>query len=165
MKHLLPVLFLSLVLAVITQAFWQHDRLPERVATHFNLAGQADGWMSRDNQTKAHLGLVLFIAVMLEALARLSPRLPDGLVNLPHRDHWLAPERRAATHAWLAGLIRLIGCVLMAFFLALFHLVYRANLSGTPMLTAPAGLLVGSLLAIIGLLLVGVFLRFARPPA
>lgn len=165
MKHSLQILFLSLALAVITQAFWQHDRLPERVATHFNLAGQADGWMSRDNQTRAHIGLVLFLAIMLEGLARLSPRLPDGLINLPHREYWLAPERRAATHAWLAGLIRLIGCVLMAFFLALFHLVYRANLSGTPMLTAPAGLLVGGLLATVGLVIAGVFLRFARPPA
>jgi len=164
-KHLLPVLFLLLALAVIAQAFWQHDHLPERVATHFNAAGQADGWMTRNNQTKAHIGLVFFIAAMIEGLARFSPRLPDGLVNLPHRDHWLAPERRAATHAWLAGLIRLIGCVLMLFFLALFHLVYRANLGGTPMLPAPAGLLVGALLATIGLLLAGGFLRFARPPA
>ena len=165
MKRALPILFLSLALVVIAQAFWQHDRLPERVATHFNPDGQADGWMTRDNQTKAHLGLVLFIAAMIEGLARLGPRLPDGLVNLPHRDHWLAPERRAATHAWLAGLTRLIGCVLMLFFLALFHLVYRANLSGTPMLPAPAGLLVGGLLTTIGLLIAGVFLRFARPPA
>lgn len=165
MKQALPILFLSLALAVIAQAFWQHDRLPERVATHFNAAGQADGWMTRDNQTKAHVGLVLFIAAMIEGLARLSPRLPDGLVNLPRRDHWLAPERRAATHAWLAGLTRLIGCVLMLFFLALFHLVYRANLSDTPLLPASAGLLVGGLLTTIGLLIAGVFLRFARPPA
>jgi hypothetical protein len=164
-KQSLQILFLLLALAVIAQALWQHDRLPARVATHFNLAGQADGWMSRDNQTKAHIGLVLFIALMLEGLARLSPRLPDGLVNLPHRDYWLAPERRAATHVWIAGLLRLIGCVLMAFFLALFHLVYRANLSSTPMLTGPAGLLVGGLLATVGLLLAGVILRFARPPA
>lgn len=165
MKTSLPILFLLLVAAALAQALWQHDRLPARVATHFDLAGRADGWMSRDNQTKAHLGLVLFIAVMLEGLARLSPRLPDGLVNLPHRDYWLAPERRAATHAWIAGLFRLIGCVLMAFFLALFHLVYRANLHGAQMPTAPAGLLVGGLLATVGLLLAGVFLRFARPPA
>ena len=165
MNKVLHFLFLLLALAVIAQAFWQRDRLPQRVATHFNAAGQADGWMTRDAQTAAHIALVLFIAVMLEGLARLSPRLPDGLVNLPHRDHWLAPERRAATHAWLAGLTRLIGCVLMLFFLALFHLVYRANLGGTPMLPAPAGLLVGGLLTTIGLLIAGVFLRFARPPA
>lgn len=165
MKHLPPILFLLLALAVIAQAFWQHARLPERVATHFNAAGQADGWMTRDNQTKAHVGLVLFIAILLEGLARLSPRLPDGLVNLPHRDYWLAAERRTATYAWIAGLIRLIGCVLLMFFLALFHLVYRANLRATPMLTAPAGLLVGGLLATVGLLLAAVFLRFARPPA
>jgi Protein of unknown function (DUF1648) len=162
---MLPLLFLLLVAAVVAQALWQHDRLPERVATHFDAAGRPDGWMSRDNQTKAHLGLVLLIAALLEGLARLGPRLPDALVNLPHRDHWLAPERRAATHAWIAGLVRLLGCVLLGFFLALFHLVYRANLSSTPMLTGPVGLLVGGLLATVGLILAGVLLRFARPPA
>jgi len=33
-------------------------------------------------------------------------------------------------------MLRLLGCVLMVFFLALFHQVYRANLNGTQMLTA-----------------------------
>jgi hypothetical protein len=55
--------------------------------------------------------------------------------------------------------------VLLGFFLALFHLVYRANLSSTPMLTGPVGLLVGGLLATVGLVLAVLLLRFARPPA
>jgi uncharacterized membrane protein len=164
-KNALHVLFLALVAAVIAQALWQHDRLPERVATHFNAAGVANGWMSRDGQTAAHIGIVLFIAAMFEGIAWLSPRLPNDLINLPRRDYWLTPERRAGTLAWLAGMMRLLGCVLMVFFFALFHQVYRANLDGTRMLTAPAGLVTGGLLATVALVLLAVFVRFARPPA
>jgi hypothetical protein len=161
----LRILFPLLVAAAIMQAVWQHARLPERVASHFNAAGAANGWMSRDGQTLAHIGIILFLAGMLGGLAWLTPRLPDELINLPRRDYWLAPGRRAATHAWLAALVRLFGCVLMGFFLALFHLVYRANVNGTQMPVAPAGLVLGGLLGTVGLVLLGVLVRFARPPA
>lgn len=165
MGKALHALFLALVAAAIAQALWQHDRLPERVASHFNAAGVANGWMSRDSQTAAHVGVALFMAAMFEGIAWLGPRLPKELINLPHRDYWLAPERRAATQAWLDGLVRLLGCVLMAFLLALFHQVYRANLGAKPMLTLPTALITGGLLVTTGLILAGVFLRFARPPA
>jgi len=161
----LRILFPLLVAAAIMQAGWQHGRLPERVATHFDFAGRANGWMSREVQTAAHIGIVLFLAAMLEGLARLGPRLPDEMINLPQCDYWLAPERRAATHARLAAMVRLIGCLLMGFFLALFDQVYRANVNGTQMLTAPAGLVVGGLLVTVGLVIAGGGVRFARPPA
>lgn len=165
MSRALHVLFLALVAAAIAQAFWQHDRLPEQVASHFNAAGVANGWMTRDSQTAAHTGIVLFLTAMFEGLAWIGPRLPAELVNLPHRDYWLAPERRAATHAWLGGTVWLLGCGLMVFILALFQQVYRANLAAAPMRTAPAGLIFGGLLFTAGLVLAGMFLRFARPPA
>ncbi len=165
MNRALQLLFPLLAAAVIAQALWQHDRLPERVATHFNAAGVANGWMTRDRQTATHIGIVLFNVLLLECLARLSPRLPDAMINLPRRDHWLAREHRTATHARLGTLVRLIGCALMVFFLALFHLVYRANLAATPMSVGPAGLATGGLLATVAAIIAGGILRFARPPA
>lgn len=165
MHRALQILLLTLAGLAGAQALWQHDRLPERVASHFNAAGVADGWTTRDGQTVWHVGVVLCMTALFEGLARLSPRLPGELINLPRRDYWLAPERRAATHAWLAGLARLLGCVLLVFFLALFHLVYRANLDGIRMPPAPAGLLLGGLLASVGLVLAGALVRLARPPA
>lgn len=47
------------------------DRLPERVATHFDFRGNADGWMARD----AALLLLPTIGLALWALMRLSPRV------------------------------------------------------------------------------------------
>jgi Na+/proline symporter len=164
-KNVLQALFLALVASALAQAVWQHDRLPERVATHFNAAGEANGWMSRDGQTAWHIGAVLFIAGLLEGIAWLSPRLPAQYINLPHRDYWLAPERRAATQAWLAGLTLGLGCAIILFFIGLFHLVYRANLAGSVLPVVPVGLLSLGLLLTVGFVILGVLARFARPPA
>lgn len=165
MKGSAQILFLALVLTALGQAAWQHDRLPERVATHFNAAGYPDGWLSRGQQTAWHIGTVLFLAAVFQGIVWLQPRLPKEYVNIPHRDHWLAPERAAATHAWIGGTVLLLGCGLMGFFIALFHLLYRANLSGQPRLGPAVWWLTGVLLATTGLALVALVARFRRPPA
>ncbi len=165
MKRGLQGLFLALVLAALAQGVWQHDRLPARVMSHFDAAGRPNGWMTRDAFLAWQAGTLLFLAALFEGIVLLQSRLPKELVNLPHRDYWLAPERRAATDAWVSGLVLTIGCLLMAFFMALFHQIYRANLAGGPQpLTG-----VGPLTALMGLASAAVILvtlrRFARKPA
>jgi hypothetical protein len=71
--------------------------LPAQVASHFNAAGSADAVLPRAGYVGFMLAfgaaLPLFVAMLSERLLR-HPRTP---LNLPHRDYWLAPERRAAT--------------------------------------------------------------------
>lgn len=165
MKKAPHLLFLALAATAIAQALWQHGRLPERVASHFNVAGTADGWMPRDRQTAWHIGVVLLMTALFEGIVWAGARLPRELINLPHRDYWLAPERRAVTQAWLDGLVRLLGSALMVFFLGLFHLVYRANLDGQPLSVLATGLLGAGLLVTVGVVLAGLFVRFTRRSA
>lgn len=164
MKSPLQVVFLALVAAALAQALWQHDRLPERVAAHFNGSGRPDGWLSRGLHTAWHVGTILFLAALFQGIALLQARLPKEYINLPHRDHWLAPERAAATHAWVAGAVLMMGCAVMLFFLALFHLLYRANLSGAPRLGGPVWWLTGGLLAVVAGALVALVFKFRRKP-
>src|SRR6185369_1501240 len=109
MKSPLQVVFLVLVAAALAQALWQHDRLPEKVAAHFNGAGRPDGWLSRGLHTAWHIGTILFLAALFQGMALLPARLPKEYINLPHRDHWLAPERAATTLAWITGTVLLMG--------------------------------------------------------
>ncbi len=160
----IQVLFFALVLATLGQAIWQHDRLPDRVAAHFNGSGQPDGWMTRGQQTAWHVVTVLFLTAVFQGIALLQPRLPKEYVNLPHRDYWLAPERAAVTHAWVTGVVLRMGCAVLVFFLALFHLLYRANLSPTPRLDGTVWWLTGALLAAVATTLIAGVLRFRRPP-
>ena len=41
-------------------------------------------------------------------------RTPDSLINLPHKEWWLVPERRDATKAWLADQLAWIGAMAQA---------------------------------------------------
>lgn len=161
---MLQAAFLALVLAAWGQAVWQHGHLPPRVASHFNAAGKANGWMTRDAQLGWQVGTVTLIAVLLQGIVLLQPRLPRELVNVPNRDFWLSPERRAATDAWVSGVVLSIGCLVLLFFMALFHLVYQANLTPTPQL--PAGLHPLSLLLLLAStgIIAATILRFARKP-
>ena len=74
------------------------QQLPETMASHFDATGNANGFMARDTYlnfiTLVAVGSPLLIvavqALVLSQVAR---------INIPNRDYWLAPERRAATLA------------------------------------------------------------------
>ncbi len=165
MKRVLQAAFLILALAAIAQGLWQYSRLPERVAAHFDFSGHANGWMTRGTFLGWQVGTLLFLTVLFEGIALLQSRLPADLINIPHRDYWLAPERRAATDAWISSLVLLPGCLLMIFFMALFHLVYRTNVDGTRMLTPNPGWLAAALILAVIAMVAVTFARFARNPA
>lgn len=163
MRRFAAPVFGALVLVALVQALWQYTQLPPTVASHFNAAGQPNGWTTRGTHTAVHIFLVLLLAALLEGIARLNRRLPDEYVNIPHREQWLSPENRAATHAWLTDLLRTIGCILLLFFIGLFHQVYRANVAPRPLTLSTGALLFGLVVALTTLLGVTLF-RFRKPP-
>lgn len=165
MKRVLQVVFLALVVAGWGQAIWQHGQMPERVASHFNAAGTANGWMTRDEELGWQLGTITVVAALLQGIVLLQPKLPPEFVNVPHREYWFAPERRATSEAWISNLVLSVGCLLLLFFIGLFHLVYRANLTSKPQLPPIVGPL-GVLLLLASLSIIATtVLRFARKPA
>ena len=164
MNRAATVVFATVVLLAVAQAAWQHGRLPVNVATHFNALGQPDAWGPRGTLTAWHLGTMLFIAGMIEGIARINRLIPDEFLNIPHRGYWLAPERREATLARVSTMTHLLGCVVLAFLMGVFRQVYRANTGGDS-LTASMVVLVAGLLISIAAILGGFLLRFARPPA
>jgi uncharacterized membrane protein len=165
MKLRLQIAFFVLLLAAIAQALWHHGRLPEKVASHFDGTGAPNGWMSRDTHTTLHVATVLFVAALIQGIVALSARLPKEYVNIPRRDYWLAPEHAAATHAWLGSMILAMGVALMAFFMAVFRLVYRANLAPNPRLDLSIWYYTIALLAIVVVLIVAMMKRFGRSSA
>ena len=105
--------------------------LPQRMASHFGSSGAADGWTSRPAFAAAYVGLVAGMALLYNGLAWGLPRLPASMINLPRRDHWLAPERREETLKDLGRLLTVIGSATVLFLMLVFHLCIRANLDNT----------------------------------
>ncbi|MET0261713.1 MAG: DUF1648 domain-containing protein [Rariglobus sp.] len=85
--------------------------LPERVATHFDAAGDANGWMSRTSAIVTVIGLGFGISAFLIGLAYSIRFFPPSTLNVPHQAYWRAPENypRACRYFflhtfWLAAL-------------------------------------------------------------
>lgn len=139
-------------------------RLPERVASHFNGAGAADGWMSRTVYLWTMGGTATGVALLMLAVGWGTRYLPTSVVNLPHRDYWLAAERREATYAafacfglWMAALQALLV-------LGVHLLVVQANELQPPKLSPTVWWLLGGFLAATLVLIASLFRRFGKPP-
>lgn len=124
-------LLLALALA---QALYFYPQLPPRVASHFDASGQPNGWMSK--QAFAVVNALVLLLLALLFLLPAAIRWPDSLVNLPHREYWLAPERRAETWATIGRYLAWMGCATLAFLLVVLQRVIDANLDADPRLDA-----------------------------
>ena len=65
---------------------------------------------------------------LFAALPRLLHAMPTRLINLPHREYWLHPDRKAATLTRAAALLDWFALATVALLAATFELVLRANL-------------------------------------
>jgi len=106
---------------------WQ--RLPDRVASHFNGSGAVDGWMSRDANFILSAGLLVGLTAMFCFLGIMMQRLSQKWINLPNKDYWFAAERQQETRRHLAGWSWTFGALLNLFLIFTFHQVFLANMS------------------------------------
>jgi len=126
----------SLIAVGALQAPLYYTRLPRSVATHFDFAGAPDGWMSRGGYAAISSAVVLVVGGILIGVFALLGRLPDRYFNLPHRDYWLAPERRPSTIAFFDRQLSRVGIATILLLIVLTHFVIRANLTDDPRLPA-----------------------------
>jgi uncharacterized membrane protein len=140
--------------------------LPERVATHFDAAGNPNGWMTR-NGAIIVMGVVgLLLPLFIVSTGWLLRILPTSLINLPHKEYWLAPEHREETSRWLTQFFVWVGCLLVVFLTALHLMVVAANRSPAPRLSS-VGIYsaMAVFISLIALAAVKCFEHFRRIPA
>jgi uncharacterized membrane protein len=146
--HVPPIVFILSYLAYLVYLASSAAQLPARVATHFNLAGQPNGWMTRAQcvafSAAMGLGSSLFIVGLFFAVRF----FPNGALNISRRDYWLAPERRATTFAYLFRHSFWLASMMIGFFAGLHWMMLQANRQGaalahlsTPTVFASSGLL------------------------
>ena len=129
------ILFLALIAATLTQMVWYYPRLPARVASHFDAAGQVNAFMPKDAFFVVQLvmlGIMCFVFLLVPALVA---RLPPAMINLPNKAYWLTPERRARTTQKLQSLLVGFGNVTLLFLLLVFREAMHASLLPYPHLS------------------------------
>ena len=144
----LPAALLVAVLVIaVAQLAWAYPRLPATVASHFDGAGRANGWMSRDAFVASQLGMLVLIVVCFVGLPQAIGMIPRRLISLPNRDYWLAPERHAQTLNFMRRQLWWMACVTLLFMVAVAQLVIGVNLGAYLALpTAPMLALLGGFL-------------------
>jgi uncharacterized membrane protein len=78
-----------LVLAAIVSSFYFYPLLPERVITHWNFAGQADGWNSKNFQVIFFPTLIVIMFLLFKFLPRLDPKVMERPADFNEVYSWL----------------------------------------------------------------------------
>jgi hypothetical protein len=125
-----PLMIFALLL-VLAAAQWaqRSPQLPALIAVHFQGRGLASGWMPREMFLYLQVALFAFIALMSFGVPKLVGAVPMSLINLPNKEYWFAPERRASTVRYFAGQFAWLGCAMVTLFIAVDDLIFRATLS------------------------------------
>ena len=108
--------------------------LPEVLAAHFGASGSPNGYIGRAFYVRFMLVFVVLLPLALNVLIGRVLQLPSTRINIPHREYWLAPERRAATVGRLRRHMQFFGVLLAAFLCYVHWQVVQANTRSPPVL-------------------------------
>ncbi|HMK43535.1 MAG TPA: DUF1648 domain-containing protein [Dissulfurispiraceae bacterium] len=121
-------LFFMLVCLCLLHAAYGYLMLPETVASHFNAAGIANAWASKKLFIGIYAGAAALCSGLFGTMGALFARMPESMINLPHREYWLSPERRGETFAFLELYGYLFGASTLVLLLFVFHQAFRVSL-------------------------------------
>ena len=137
-RHFCTLIFLAMLAVAGMFVVASSSELPERVASHFGSSGAADSFMSRRGYVTFMLVFVVGLPLIMTGIMTLVFRSATTSLNIPHREYWLAPERRPATIAFLINHNMRFGACLAAFLSYMHWLVVQANLQQPPELSNSA---------------------------
>lgn len=131
-KRILPTLIsLLLVVLAVAHVAYYYPHLPETVATHFDGAGKENGFSSKLTHSIVTVVLQVGTAGLFLGLGWILNILPPSMINMPNKDYWLAPERKAESVRRMRDYMAWLGIATQGFLLTLSHLTVLHNL-GVP---------------------------------
>ncbi len=157
---------LTLLALVGLHIAWLAPLLPETVAAHFGPDGP-NNWTSRTALLLSYALVNLgFVALLVVPILFLN-KIPESLINLPHKDYWLAPQRRGDTQRIALGLISEMAAATVLLCMVAFHDVATGSLPRGEVPGIPGSFWMWLLayLAFTGVWVVRLMRRFGRPGA
>lgn len=154
-----------LLVVAIAQSIWYWPRLPEVVPSHFDGLGRPNGWMSRQALIALYLGMLVGTSLLLSGITSIVSRSPTSMVNLNHKEYWLAPERAAETWAYLDRQLGWMAVATSALLVAVFELTFRASIAPDHRMSAAAmGTVLGVYLTWTAVWTIRLIARFEQVP-
>lgn len=146
------------------QCALDYPQLPARMASHFGASGAANGWMTK----QAFFGIYAAMIVVCALVGFLAPRKIEksspARINLPNKDHWLAPERREVTFAYFRASFAWYACALLVMLVLAMGMAIQANFSAPPRMESGSALTIVGAFVLFNLLwVISLFRRFSTP--
>lgn len=156
-------IFAAIVLAAIAQSIFSFPQLPERMASHFGASGLPNGWMTKEAFFILYAVMIGLAAAVEFFPARSIARSSPARINLPNKEYWLAPERRAGTFAYFAQFFAWYGCAVLSTEVIAIGLAIQTNLNPPPrMPVGPIFTLISAFLLFNVIAVAQLYLRFSR---
>jgi len=150
--YVLPVLVSAVVLVAV--ALYFYPQLPaERLATHFDMEGNANGWMSRNEFMATFLALASLFTLLDVGVVAWTTREPLIAIDRLGNSWWMSPERGLAFMAAVMTFMNL-------FFGVLLWDTAQFNLRGAHLL--PMNMFIWIVLPILVVVVAGFFLLAQR---
>lgn len=131
--------------------------LPDRVATHFNHAGGADGWSSRATYLLSFSVVAFGISLFAPLLAYTVRFFPASTLSVPHSDYWRAPENYPRACSFLFHHTLWLSALNLFFMRSIHQTIVTANLEQIPTL-ATDGVGIGVGIYVTGMIVWATFL-------
>jgi uncharacterized membrane protein len=131
--------------------FYTSQYLPDKVASHFGINGQADGWMTRGGYLLFMISFMVGVSAFVSVVVGILPARFPHWTNVPHRDYWLAPERREESLRYLSAHGKRLGYLIVMMMLGMHYTILLANHTRPPALPVSTftSILIGFALALV----------------
>ena len=136
------------LVARVATIVWAAVKLPDRVASHFDASGVANGWMTRSGYLAFDIGLTALMMLGIPMLRGLANGSGVG-VNIPNRDYWFRPENRATLKRLMTGDLVFIACATGLLLTWLTVSVVVANQQAVPAMGSWSMLVVGAFVVVV----------------
>ena len=158
-------LFVLLILCAAIHFSSYYPRLPDVVQSHFDGHGNPNGWQSKTVFFSFFIGITVLASLFSFGLPALLRSVPNQLLNVPNKEYWFSPERRAVSLDFISAWFAWHGCALFLLVSFVFEYAIQSNLPGGQV-PNPMRLLyaVSAFLAFTLFWIIRIFLRFSRPP-
>jgi uncharacterized membrane protein len=156
--------FYLLIILSFIEALYFYQLMPVKTATHFNIYGQPDGWSSKSTILLINTAVVILFALIFRIIILFTPKIPEGLINLPNKHYWLSEKRKIDSYQKINNFLFWIGDITLLFFLLLFYLIYKSNINNYASISPRIWILMIAYLGVLSILTIKFYKYFNKIP-
>jgi len=93
MKNI-KLLWIFSILFLIYQVYSSYSYLPERMATHFDMSGNPNGWSSKNSFFVTWYIMIFFMNGIFYLISKIIHKIPESMINIPNKRYWFETEER-----------------------------------------------------------------------